>query len=905
MTLTIALLGAPRIEVDGAPLRVDTRKAVALLAFLAVTGHAHSRDRLTALLWPEYDDDRARAALRRTLSTLKTALGGDWLHIDRATVALATAEADFDIARFRALLATPEGAPDEIPALAGAVSLHRDDLLAGFALRDSVEFDGWQGSMTAELRRELASALDRLVAALAASGRFDEAIPHARRRLALDPLDEPAHRRVIELYAATGNRAEALRQYRECVRVLDRELGVRPLPETTELYQAVNEGRLATARTAPPLLQPLPPRMLVGRDREWQQLAAAYAACASDGRVVTLEGEAGIGKTRLGEEHVAHARALGAVAVTIRSYAGEESLPYGLVADTLRAALAERHEDEPLEVDARALAEAARLVPDLPGAIRPAPEGGPGARQRFYEGLALALVSSFAGPAPGILFLDDLQWADRASLDVLAYVARRLASRPLLIIAAWRPAELATAAKASGALWSNAQRIQLARLSRTDVGELADAAGAEPGIAERLYRESEGLPLFVVEYLAALGGGQEEAAMPVGVRELLQARVGSVGDAASQLMAAAAVIGRSFDVETLRDTSGRSDEEVVAGLEELTARGLITEQADGYDFTHEKLRELVREQTSLARSRLLHRRTAEALESRAGDPAVIAHHYRDAGHAPEAALAYQLAGARAQALYAYAEALEHFAAALALDHPDPAAVHEAMGDVHTIRGEYRAALAAYETAAAICSSDRLAAIEHKLGRVHDRRGQWDLAERHFEAALELGGEQARVYADRSLAARHRGAEAEALALAERALELAEASGDAEALAQAHNIVGMLRDDRTHLERSLALAEALPDPSVAVAALNNLALACARAGDRDRALELTERAVALCTRQGDRHREAALYNNLADLLHHEGRSDEAMERLKHAATLFAEIGGVADEMQPEVWMLVEW
>ncbi len=114
VTLTIALLGAPRIEVDGAPLRVDTRKAVALLAFLAVTGHAHGRDRLTALLWPEYDDDRARAALRRTLSTLKTAVGGDWLRIDRATVALAAADADVDIARFRALLTTPEGAPDEI-----------------------------------------------------------------------------------------------------------------------------------------------------------------------------------------------------------------------------------------------------------------------------------------------------------------------------------------------------------------------------------------------------------------------------------------------------------------------------------------------------------------------------------------------------------------------------------------------------------------------------------------------------------------------------------------------------------------------------------------------------------------------------------------------------------------------
>ena len=211
--------------------------------------------------------------------------------------------------------------------------------------------------------------------------------------------------------------------------------------------------------------------------------------------------------------------------------------------------------------------------------------------------------------------------------------------------------------------------------------------------------------------------------------------------------------------------------------------------------------------------------------------------------------------------------------------------------MHTIRGEYRAALAAYETAAAIGSSDRLAGIEHKLGRVHDRRGQWDLAERHFEAALELGGEQARVYADRSLAARHRGADGRgARARRARARRWPRHPVTPRRSPRPTTSSGMLRDDRAHLERSLALAETLPDPSVAVAALNNLALACARAGDRERALELTERAVALCTRQGDRHREAALYNNLADLLHHEGRSEEAMASLKHAATLFAEIGG---------------
>jgi DNA-binding SARP family transcriptional activator len=905
VTLTIALLGAPRIEIDGEPLRVDTRKAIALLAYLAVTGHAHGRDHLTALLWSDSDDERARAALRRTLSALKTGLGGGgWLRIERSTVSLAAGDAVIDVARFRELAATAVGGASEIAALTTAVGLHRDDLLAGFGLRDSVAFDNWQQSAAGLLQRELATALARLAAALAAAGRYDDAIPHARRRLLLDPLDEPAHRRLIELLAAVGRRAEALRQYRECVRLLDRELGVRPLPETTELYQAVNEGRLAAAEPAIALPRPLPPRLLVGRDREWAQLAASYADSSGDGRIVALEGEAGIGKTRLGEDHVAHARSLGAIAVAVRPHPGEAVLPYGLIADTIRAALAERDGDDLSELDPHARAEAAQLVPELADGRAAPRTGGPGARQRFYEGLAQTLVALFAGPAPGVLFADDLHWADQASLDVLAYVANRLAGRPLQIVAAWRPAELARPGAPPTALWPAVQRLELERLNRADVAQLAEAAGA-PGVADRLFLDSEGLPLFVVEYLAAMAGGEGGAGLPLGVRDLLLARLASVSESAGQLLAAAAVIGRTFDFDVLRETSGRSEDEAVAGLEELGARGLIVEGADGYDFSHEQLRRLALEETSLARRRLLHRRAAEALERRSGDPALIAGHYRDAGRTLAAAEAYIAAGERARSLYAYAEALEHYASALAHDHPQPALLHELTGDVHTLRGEYRAGLAAYETAAALGAAERLAGVEHKLGQVYDRRGQWDLAERHFEAAIELGGEQARVYADRSLAARHRGAAGDALAHATRALELAEGSGDPEALAQAHNIVGMLLDDREHLERSLALAEALSDPSVAVAALNNLALACARAGDGERALELTARALALCSRQGDRHREAALHNNLADLLHRAGRSDEAMAHLKQAAGAFAEIGGDADEMQPEVWMLVEW
>ena len=205
-----------------------------------LSGHVQSRDIIATLLWPEYDGDRSRAALRRTLSTLRTSLGGEWLVSDRGTIGLNLEQAWFDLAEFRRASADPDATAQQLTA---AVDLHRGDLLAGFSVRDSAEFDDWQRIAADGVRRELATALDRLVETLAAGGHYDHAVARAEQRLALDPLHEPAHRRLIELYASAGRRGDALAQYRECVRTLDRELGVGPLAETTELYNAVNEGR--------------------------------------------------------------------------------------------------------------------------------------------------------------------------------------------------------------------------------------------------------------------------------------------------------------------------------------------------------------------------------------------------------------------------------------------------------------------------------------------------------------------------------------------------------------------------------------------------------------------------------------------------------------------------------------
>ncbi|HEX6677510.1 MAG TPA: BTAD domain-containing putative transcriptional regulator [Actinomycetes bacterium] len=961
--LRLALLGPPSVEVGAAPLRVDTRKAVALLAYLACSGRRHGRDELATLLWPEADDAHARAALRRTLSALNHALGGAArVAADRSGLELVAPGVELDIRRFRTLVAScdahghePERACAECAEpLAEAVALHRGDFLAGFALRDAPDFEDWQFAEADTLRRERAGALQRLVDAEAVLGRWQAAIADAERWLALDPLHEPAHRQLMRLYAWSGQRAAAMRQYRACVRILDEELGVAPLEETTVLYQQVTEGEVEAppappapaahaaappaAADAPPGPAPLP---LVGREPQLADLAEALAGVEREGRgrLVALTGEAGVGKTRLAEAFAAgHPRAL-----VCRCYEGER-LAYGPLADGLRAALARPEGGAwPRTLEPHWLAEAARLLPELaplvpPATVLPAPDG-PGAQGRFLEGLCRALLAavavdrgSTARPHVGLLVLDDLHWADDATLDAVGYLARRLDRWPLLLLPTWRDEDVPrghhlrrVAAEAQRA--GTAGTLPLDRLDRAATAALVDAvAPARAAVAEELYRRSEGLPLLLVEYLAALEGDEDLPALPSGARELLQARLERVPEAAWQLLTAAAVIGRSFDVDIVREASGRSDDEAIGAIEELVRLGLVHElsgPATSYDFSHEQVRLLVYEQAGLARRRLLHRRVAQAL-ARGRDAedqaAVIAHHFQLAGHDAEAAAWFARAGERAAALYANREAVAHYQAALALGRPDEAArLQLALGDLHTLLGEYGNALAAYEAAAARCQPGDLAVVEHKLAGLHHRRGDWEAAEVHLEAALAAldaaaGADdafRARLVADQSLTARRRGRGEAAAELAVRALELAEAAGDPAALAQCHNLVGMLAAGagdperaRRHLERSLAFAQVLPDPAARVAALNNLALSHQAAGRLDQAIELATDALDLCSAQGDRHRQAALHNNLADLFHAAGQPDEAMRHLKLAVAIFAEVGE-RDRLEPAIWQLVEW
>ncbi|MFN8464740.1 MAG: tetratricopeptide repeat protein [Caldilineaceae bacterium] len=351
--LRLYFLGSPRVELDGAPVDLQRRKTLALLAYLAVSGKAHSRDTLAALLYPELDQQRARAYLRRDLAVLNTSLAGGaatgsagWLAADRDTVELRRGPGLWlDVDQFRHLAAAGRSHPHPtatscaacIPLLTEAVALYSGAFLAGFTLADSAEFDDWQFFQGESLRQELGALLQRLVTGLADEGSYAAAVPQARHWVSLDPLHETAQYHLIQLYGLAGQTAAALRQYEEFARLLAEELGATPETATTALYEAIKaRRRLGSGRSAaapaqvsdpavravnpdssrepaiqlrtqaagkpPRAFHNLPPQAtpFVGREKDLTAVEPLLGDTSF--RLLTLVGPGGIGKTRLALE---------------------------------------------------------------------------------------------------------------------------------------------------------------------------------------------------------------------------------------------------------------------------------------------------------------------------------------------------------------------------------------------------------------------------------------------------------------------------------------------------------------------------------------------------------------------------------------------------------------------------
>jgi len=606
----------------------------------------------------------------------------------------------------------------------------------------------------------------------------------------------------------------------------------------------------------------------------------------------------------------------------LRGFPGYRATPYAPVVDLLEREL-RAHPDRVAVVDGHTRAEVARLVP---AALEGHPEtsrlDGPGAEARFTDALAVMITALASGP----FIVDDAQWIDSASLSLVAQLARRVTDAHILVVVCRRPVDpvddpilpaIAEARRSKGLV-----ELDLRRLTPDEVRDMVERIGVDVD-AGKLHAETAGVPFYLAERVAAVAAGAASDDIPAGIRDLVRMRVAACGGAAQQILAGGAVIGRSFDPDLVREVSGRSADEVADALDELSAHGLVVAPGGRLEIDHELTRSVVLDDLGLGRRRILHRRAAEALARKGGRrraAADVAAHLQAAGDDAGAAVWYSVAGERASELHAHIEAIGHFEASLALAPEVDPRLYERIAERWTFLGRYTDAVAAFGSAAAALPAADAWRAELGLARAHRRLGGFTLADAHLDTALatlgpERSAERSAVLVERALIADRLGRDDAAAAHAEAVLQLAQSRGQSMELAQAHNLAGLLarhRGDpaaaRRHLTDALSIAAAFPGPAARMASLNNLALLEMAEGASDVAEARLRQAIAIATATADRHHEAALRNNLADLLNAAARRPEAIAQVALSATILAELGGVgaaSRELTPEIWRLIDW
>ena len=443
----------------------------------------------------------------------------------------------------------------------------------------------------------------------------------------------------------------------------------------------------------------------VGRSNEYGLLIGLIARLtAGAGHTVLIEGEPGIGKSRLMREVARYADAQDLPTLATNCYEIERAMPYRPVIDLVTYALDRAPAAALRNLAPVSLAELAALVPEIGERFPGLPQLSndfPEARQARLPRAVGQLLEASSGGRPSILMVDDIQWADDASAQVFHYLARHAAERPLLVIYAYRDEEVDSDERFARLVESlrretDARRVPLARLAYADteslVAALADANLGAPGLAERLHRETEGNPFFLVSILQSLSEGETQlerrasggpGLLPDALRAAVRVRLAHVPKELRPMLETAAVLGRRFDFDTLLEVTREPEEQLLGAVEALVKRRLLREEPEGgvYDFSHDKVREVVYRDIGGARRRLLHQSVAEALERR-GDgetherDAQLAEHYERA-HVWSKALHYLvLAGERSQTLFAMRDALRWLDRAVALSESHPESLDE-------------------------------------------------------------------------------------------------------------------------------------------------------------------------------------------------------------------------------------
>lgn len=688
--LEIRLLGGFTAALGHDPVPpMPSRHARLLLAYLALhPDRAHPRPTLIDRLWPELDEPRARKRLSHTLWQVQDVLaeaspGRTYVEATLDTVRFGDAPARVDVHEFDQGLDEVERGDaldgDALARLRTCVDLYRGDLLAGY-------YEPWILEEQARLSQRYVDALTRLVTSAKRRSNFDEALTYARRLTHQAPLREDIHREVMRLSVLLGRHSEALQQYERCRTVLADEMGVEPEASTRELALRI----AATRHDRPP--EPRPDRLfasrrLVGRRAERHRILDRMdRALSGRGETVLVEGEPGIGKTRLLAQVSDDARWRG-FTVLWGTCEAEGGRPYQPLRDAIAPYLTPvriaqlRH-----TLGDECLADLGHLFPEAVDTRRQRVVlGAADSAERMRESI-VRLLLALTESSPTTLVIDDLHWSDAETLEVLRALARRHDTAPLLVVLGYRAQE----GRDSEAVWGTLrsldrfrapERVELRALSAFETSELIGEAVEESHVPARLasaiQRESGGNPLYVVELLRNLRDrGDLDTAAELAdltvprtsdLHALIEERVGRVGEPAGRVLRLAAVLGTEFGSDVLTAASPLPPDDTAIAVDELLRRNLLESRGRRAAFTHAAARQVVLHGTSESERRDLHLRAADALEADGADrPEAIARHLVAAGHPARAFPHLRRAATDAVALSAYRSADTFLTEAVAL-----------------------------------------------------------------------------------------------------------------------------------------------------------------------------------------------------------------------------------------------
>jgi DNA-binding SARP family transcriptional activator len=687
-SLSLTLCGSVAVTGEGVSASALGAKSVALLAYLALEPGAHSREELTALFWGEYPEEKAKASLRQALTHLREAVP-DSIRVDRTSVAL-TGGVECDVLSFQRLA-------KESPRAAADFAI--SDFLAGFRLRRSPAFDEWADATRASLVRRYGEVLTTVTREALATRQWRDAARHAERWVAVAPLSASANAARVEAHFMAGDRDLALDAFADYRTRLLAETGQQPEREVVELVERIRAASMAPAQrhateewyAAAPSFE----GSLIGREREWDALTRAWRKTA-EGRswVAVVEGDAGVGKSRLAGDFLRWVNAAGATVLHGRAYDARGGAPFGAIIDALRSAV-----DAPglAGTDPQWLAEVARVVPELRGRFPALADVGSATTAdgwRLFEGIA-QLLGALAEEAPVAVLVDDLQWCDSDGCALLHSLIRRLDAAPVFWCLTFSPGAVerdTPAARLVRALrtFPHALSLALRPLSEEEVWQLLRGLGrvtAPTGarrLAARIHEVTTGFPFYIVELLKTLFArrwltvhpqtgewivrAQDAGETPVltlapTVHEAIAERIECLPDEFSAVLKSIAVSTRGCRADVLSHVHGISRLRAAAAGDALVERHLAVEEDGVYRCAHPVIARVVSDALGTSRRREVHRGLALALEAAippndaAADAGEIARHADQGG---ERAMAYRYATIAAEACearFAYDEAL--------------------------------------------------------------------------------------------------------------------------------------------------------------------------------------------------------------------------------------------------------